>query len=127
MLREWTKPYIKFQDCMRKKILSIEDTSTGYYVKEKDCEKEYIIKETLDFDYESHAERIIIITKNTEENVARLIKEWKTIKDRKNLTLYFVNTKKNEKWHIQPYHHHNIAEHIKESIHTLAAGVSYEY
>ncbi len=118
-LKEWTKEFIRFKDCMKRQIITLEETEKGFLVEEKKEVKHYLVQEDLTLP-EERSEKTFIMTMHTKENVQVLKDQWEVFAKEKTLTIYFVNIKTNEKWHIQPYIHAKITEDIEKSIDILS-------
>lgn len=124
-LDEWTQHYIKFQDCMKKQIRTLEKKENSFFVEEKTTSKEYRVQEQLSLEQlESTQEKLIIITLNTKENLSRLITAWKEVVQHEHLSFLFVNITTNEKWHVHPLHHAKISENTEKSLHVLQDAVA---
>jgi len=119
-LIEWTEQYIRFKDAMKKNIKEIRTEKNKLIIKEKNEEKEYLIEEKLDKTIENLKEKKqIIVCLNTKENLNTLINKWDEVKNKKKLTIIFVQLETNDKWLIQPHTHDKISENISEGLKTL--------
>ena len=108
---------------MKKQIVSLKDTSEGFVVEEKKGKKIYLVQEKLEANTPQQ-EKTYIITFNTKENLVQLKNAWDHYVTQQQLTIYFVNTHTNEKWHVQPYFHAKITENIHKSLDVLFASIT---
>lgn len=121
-LSEWTRHYIKFQDCMKKQILEITELESGYLVQEKKETKKYTVQETITAIPEG-SEKQLLVCLNSQANVNFCVEHWNTLAAHENLIVLFVNTKSNEKWHLHAAQHQKISEDIKKSLEILHTSI----
>ena len=118
-LLEWTISFIKNKDIVAKKIEKIENGKDGFdlYVKYKDREQYFIIVPNI-ADINSIVQRInnnshfSIVTLNSKENFAIILKNWSKLIHFKFLNIIFINpfSELDKKWIIFPYTHHRISD-----------------
>lgn len=111
-LLEWTKHYIKFKDCIKKQIQSIEEKEDRIVVQEKKGEKIYCVSENIEDKLLTQKKcegKKYLITLNKKQNVTFLAENWDLIKD-EDVTIIFANTETNESWMIHPKTHSRISE-----------------
>lgn len=127
-LVEWTKHYIKFKDCMKRQITSIEELEDRLLVHEKKEDKVYCITEELKdklLTENKCEERKFIVTTNTLMNVKFLADNWKLIENEE-VTIIFANTKTNESWIVHPKTHSKISDNktIKQGLMSLHESIT---
>lgn len=127
-LTEWTKHYVKFKDCMKKQIESIDELEDKLIVHEKKEDKTYFIIEELkeEFLLEPKAkEKSFIVTLNKLNNVKFLAENWKSIENEE-ITIIFANTKTNESWVVHPKTHSKISDNktIKQGLISLHESIT---
>lgn len=125
-LYEWTKHYIKFKDCMKKRIKELVFEDKKIIAKEKDEDKTYYISEKIGdiinkIDKENTT---ILVCLNTEENVNKINEKWDLLRKNPKLTIIFAQIKNNESWSIHPNTHHKIAENVKDGLKTLYKSIT---
>lgn len=110
-LIDWTQNHIKHKDLILKKPEKVDDKGTSINLHYKEKIQHYEIMKDLDLkikpDEKNH---YTVVCENSELNFSKLIKNWTEISKVKNLTIFFVNTKTGEKWHINPHIHNMIAD-----------------
>jgi len=114
-LKEWAKIYVKHKDIMKKEIVSINNTDTGFNVKYKDRDCEFIIVPELkegDIKGLSDDKNRVLVLLNSKKNLDFIIKKWNTLKVLKNLAIYFVNpaSSSDKVWILRPYVHNSICD-----------------
>lgn len=120
-LYDWAKHYIKFKDCMKKKIKELVLEEGTIIAKEKEEEKTYFIAENIKeiitkINFETTT---YLVCLNTKANIDTIYKEWKELITKPKLTIICAEPNSNESWSIHPSTHHKIAENIKEGLQTL--------
>jgi hypothetical protein len=124
-LYEWTGLYVKHKDLLARKLQKTEEKNGQFIFTFKDCVLTAFPMEQLGLPKESSG-RVLIATLQTKENVATLIKSWKSFAAIKDLTIIFVNLKTNEKWLIHPHTHSRIADtNLEQGIRSIADNVAY--
>lgn len=107
-LEEWILEYLKHKDIFTRSIKEIEKKDDHIVIHYKDRDVRLVIQENLDPAVTDHE---IIVTLNRRSNLDVLIKNWSKFAKKKDLTLYFVNLKSQEKkWIIRPHLHDKIAD-----------------
>jgi len=140
-LVDWTEIYLTYADVLKKQIINLKKNNNSFFV-EKNVEREKVfetifcfeklnknnlkkIKEHQNTDSSntnsSIKTKMIVVTINDKENTIFLANNWSWFKKQKNLSLFFVNLKKNEKWAINPYTHDLISDEkfLKEGLLSL--------
>lgn len=122
-LNEWTIRYIRFKDCMKKKIVSISSEENKINVKEKNQRITYLLQPEI-HTISSSNNKTIIVTYNTPNNLKYLQNHWEEFTKNTSTSIIFVNTQTNEQWHIHPHHHNKIADKIDKSLQTLHESIT---
>ncbi|MBN1175928.1 hypothetical protein JXA48_04760 [Candidatus Woesearchaeota archaeon] len=127
-LAEWAKHYIKFKDCMKRQITSIEELDGKLLVHEKKEDKLYCIAEELKnslLEEKKCEGRKFLVTLNTPANVKFLADNWQLVQNDE-ITIIFANIKTNESWTIHPKTHSKIIEDktIKQGLMSLHESIT---
>lgn len=127
-LTEWSKNYIKFKDCFKRQIKTIEEIEKGLLVHEKKENKNYFIYEKLKNNLiinKKIKNKVFLITLNTKENVKELADNWALVEN-EDLTIIFANIKTNESWMVHPKTHSKITEKklIKQGLISLHESIT---
>jgi len=132
ILKEWIVEYLKSKDAVTKQITAIKrDSENADVVIEGALKNKYVIVQPefndlskLDFFKEKH---VVIVTKNTRENVEFLITHWDVLAKNPHLSIYFVNPESSldKRWIIFPATHNRITEKkaLRKGIESLYATV----
>ncbi|MCA9477554.1 MAG: hypothetical protein KC535_00210 [Nanoarchaeota archaeon] len=126
-LFEWCKHYIKFKDCMKRNIVSLEERDHEILVKEKQRDIRYLIDDDINKSISALTDSLeVIVAPNTKANFDALIDQWDELKNHKQLTVIFCHPDNNETWLVHPSTHHHIAEQdtFKEGLQSLFEGIS---
>ena len=118
---------------MRKKIKTLEQTATGFDVTEKNgSKKEYIVADTFEEVMNIYTKKqpkhpVILVTKNTKQNIDTLLTNWKSLAEHKTVHAMFVHPDENTYWHVCPKTHEFITDkdNIKDSIYKLHSTVTH--
>ncbi|MBI2548250.1 hypothetical protein HYW21_02775 [Candidatus Woesearchaeota archaeon] len=113
----WIEGFIKHKDLMLRKIVGLEKTANTLQVNYKDKEQLFIIAPVVDdltkllVPYET-TKSIGIVLLNTKENLQAVLQHWNALKERRFLSLYFVNpfAEHDKQWIIFPYTHSRIGD-----------------
>ncbi len=111
-LREWAKAYLRHRDLFERRISSLKESEHGFLIIRKDGTRcECLINESLAAltPLLSKGE-VLLVTRNTRENLSALIKEWRRLANHPKLKVIFANTALNERWAINPRQHTRVAE-----------------
>jgi hypothetical protein len=124
-LKEWSIIFLEQRKKLGKiKELNINDSRTN--IKNNDnIEQEVKITDSLEaLNIKELKDKTIIITKNNKKNLKFLIDKWKDYVS-KEITIYFANTKTNEKWVVNTKVHDFITDekNIKKSLTSLSSTV----
>jgi len=124
-LFEWTQHYLRFQDVMKKNILSLEKKPFGFYVCEKNKEKTVFVASDLTDVIkklpDSNKQHLLVVVANNIKNVDVCLRHWDELITFPLLTFVFANPQSNEKWLLRPATHHAVADakSLQEGIYAL--------
>jgi hypothetical protein len=122
-LREWTILYIRHKDLYARKLQGHREEQGKLIFTFKDHALHAHAMEELRLPEQLEG-KTLLVTLNTEANIAYLISHWKEFSGHAHLTIVFVNPALNEKWFIIPHTHAQIADpNISSGIHSLAENV----
>lgn len=109
-LREWAREFLRHRDLFARKIVAINDTSSGLSVVYRDRKVDVIVCDSLAG--ASPSGEAIIVVPNTRGNLDCLLKRWGEFVGHASLTIYFVNTRSQteQKWVIRPSLHNRVAD-----------------
>lgn len=110
-LQEWTQIFLKQRDILKKEIAEIIEKDDEHLIISYTNGTQHVAitgKKLLVECLEEHPLYISIL--NSKENVTTLAHNWKKFAAEKQLTIIFVEPKKNEKWLIKPHLHEKISE-----------------
>lgn len=125
-LYEWTKQYIKFRDCMKKRIKELVFEDKKIIAKEKYEDKVYFISEKIEdiMDKINEQNTTTLVCLNTKENVNKINEKWNELIKNPKLTIICAQTENNESWSIHPKTHHKVSENIKQGLMTLYGSIT---
>ena len=114
-LKEWAKIYVKHKDIIKKEIVSINNTASGFNVKYKNRDCEFLIVPELkegDIKGLSDDKNRVLVLLNSKKNLDFIIKKWNNLKILKNLAIYFANpaSSSDKIWILRPFVHHSICD-----------------
>lgn len=125
-LKEWIKIYLNHRDMMYGRIKEFKDIASDilqvHYI---DGSKDFYIEP--DLSKLNFTNNFAIVFFNTKSNINDMIKYWNKIKKNPRISIYFVNTKHNQKWIINPYTHSKVSDvsNLKKSIMVLTESVPF--
>ena len=124
-LKEWSVIFLEQRKRLGK-INELNINDSGISIKNNDNIKQEVkITDALDkMDIKEAEDKTIIITKNNKTNLKHLINNWKRYV-KKEITIYFVNTKTNEKWVVNTKVHDFITDgkNLKKSLTSLSSAI----
>ncbi len=126
-LKGWTEIFLKHRDMSRKQIVKMYETEEGFIVKTKEAgEHLCAVMEALTKDILKDDKLRIIVCRNTEENVDRLVSSWEEFSSRNNLLIVFASPITNEKWILNPSLHARIADEssLKQGFMSMASTIT---
>jgi len=121
-LTEWLTHYIKFKDCMKKQITSVNVQKDTIIVEEKKETKTYYVHPHLAaISNKKIKGKTFFVCENSQENIKTLLDQWQQLITQKQLIILFVHPSTNDVWLINPSVHHNITEekNLKEGIQAM--------
>ncbi len=112
-LEEWYIQFLKARDVFEKKIKDIikKDSVTEVHFTDKILK--ILIKPTLDeIKKYDKKEYLTILFPNKKEHVEFLIKNWNSLKEYPNLSIFFINPESSldKKWALKPHIHDKITD-----------------
>lgn len=130
-LKQWLRAYLKSKDVVTKSIVAMEEGQDTLFVEYTSKKQLYIIhprfedKQHLLTQLSSKEYPIILITRNTEYNLRRLIAWWDILSQYPQLSIYFVGDY--DKWVIVPFSHARIAEAgtLEKGLYAIATGIGF--
>lgn len=118
-LTEWTQTYYEQKDLYHKKIVCVDKDKEecDLVIEFKDKKLCLLVQGKLSIaDIKDSDEPITVVVYNTKENLSALFEGWDELKEKKHISILFVNpfAHGDTKWTIYPYTHDRITE--KESL-----------
>lgn len=135
-LADWTKRYIENKDIVLQKIVSIEKTENGLFVKFKDKEQTFVsvpfvkdVKDVLEKLKKIENYKTLVVL-NSLANLKAVINNWNDFVSLGNkFNIYFINpfSKTERIWILSPYTHNFIADvdSLELGLKTMSENVEY--
>jgi hypothetical protein len=122
MLKQWAKTYFLNKDLLRGRKPKVEEKEDYILITNEDeSHVIVIVKEKLNnlaavlkrfdaLEKEHKAEKLTLVLYNKKKNIDLIVKSWKNLIKKPNLTILFANPDSNNKWIVTPYIHNKIAD-----------------
>jgi len=111
-LKEWAKIYLKNRDMFQKSIKKFGDLNGDFIVHKSIGNILFLIRPELK-SVEELVDKdggVSLVVLNTKKNVFAVVANWDLLSSKKDLCIFFVNLKFNEKWLLFPFTHNQIIE-----------------